>query len=211
MLLDQFHPPLSEPEWKGLHNQRAAVLAADVNSRLPQGWRAQSEVEFAVEIDVGVEDEEQPVEEMAASAASPWTPPEPPLTIPFLGPQDIVEVRFINRSYSPGLVGAIELVGPGKKGPAGSSPRIRFQMPCNTGRGSWVDCGRHRDRAAKELAPATHGTHHIRASRSNLRTGPSSELYAAAYRLTKSDAQSRLPVWDVPLSLGADLPVMPLF
>jgi hypothetical protein len=205
MLLDHFHPPLSELRRKGFHNQSATVLAADVNSRLPQGWRAQSDVECGVEIDVGAVDEERPVDEITASAASPWTPPEPTSTIPFPGPQDIVEVRIMNRSYSPGLVGAIELVSPANMDRPDHRRAFVSQCHAKLAEGAGLI-------VVDIVTERRNNLHRRLMERVKFKLpGPSSDLYAAACRLTKSEPQSRWHAWEESLSLRAESPVMPLF
>lgn len=208
MLLDHFHPPLSELGWKGFHNQWAAVLAADLNSRLPAGWRAQSEVEFGVEVDVGVLEEDDQTEFVSAPSDQIWTPPEPTRTVPFLGPQDIVEVKVFNRSYSPNLVGAIELVSPANKDRP--DHRRAFVSKCHSilseGAGLIV---------VDIVTERRKNLHRQLMEQIKFELpGPASDLYAAGYRIVNSDAErseTRLQVWEEPLSLGARLPMMPLF
>lgn len=208
MLLDHFHPPLSELGWKGFHNQWAAVLAADLNSRLPPGWRAQSEVEFGVEVDVGVVEEEQEFEFISAVADRPWTPPEPTISVPFLGQQDIVEVKIINRSYSPSLVGAIELISPANKDRP--DHRRAFVSKCHSilseGAGLMIVdiVTERRKNLHRQLME------YIKFEL----PGSASDLYAAAYRTVNSDTErreTRLQIWEESLMLGTRLPVLPLF
>ncbi len=53
MLLDHFHPPLSDQrDWHGFHNAWATYISASLNRQLPEKWFAQPRVEFGVEIDV---------------------------------------------------------------------------------------------------------------------------------------------------------------
>jgi hypothetical protein len=53
MLLDHFHPPLSDQrDWHGFHNAWATYISADLNSALPPQWFAHPHVEFGIEIDV---------------------------------------------------------------------------------------------------------------------------------------------------------------
>lgn len=209
MLLDHFHPPLSELGWKGFHNHWAVVLATDLNSRLPAGWRAQSEVEFGVEIDVGVVEEAQQSSEVISSSADHvWTPPEPTISVPFLGPQDIVEIKIYNRSYSPSLVGAIELVSPANKDRP--DHRRAFVSKCHAilseGAGLVI---------VDIVTERRKNLHRQLMERIMFELpGPASDLYAAAYRVIHADAQrqeSRLQVWEESLTLGSQLPVLPLF
>lgn len=115
MLQDHFHPPLSDRfGWKGFHTQWAAVLTADLNLRLPTGWRASAEVELGIEIDVGVVDENGglPSGDYSDDVLAGYPPT---LAAPFSPTVDVIEVQIVNPEYSPGLVGAIELVSPADK------------------------------------------------------------------------------------------------
>lgn len=203
MLLDHFRPPLShEIGWKGFHNQWASVMAADLNTRLPPGWRAYSEVEFGIEIDVGVTTWEtgigssQPEEPMRAPTA----------TIPFMLLTDRIEVKIVNRSYSPSLVGAIELVSPANK----DRPEHRnaFVAKCQSilqdGAGLVIIDVVTERRANLHVSLMEQLQH----SEGN----DAFDLYASAYRpIRSSDGETQLQVWLESLALGAPLPSVPLF
>ena len=52
-LLDHFHPPLSEHRhWHAFHNSWATYLSSQLNALLPEGYFAEANVQFGVEIDV---------------------------------------------------------------------------------------------------------------------------------------------------------------
>lgn len=71
MLLDHFHPPLSDQRnWKGFHNEWATYLSADLNRRLPAEWFATTEVDFGVEIDVATLEESRPPGVRAPASAA---------------------------------------------------------------------------------------------------------------------------------------------
>src|SRR3954452_20591206 len=72
-LLDHFHPPLSERRhWHAFHNSWATYLSWQLNALLPEGYFAEANVQFGVEIDV-VAFEEHP----ATASQAVWTPPPP--------------------------------------------------------------------------------------------------------------------------------------
>jgi hypothetical protein len=99
-LRDHFRPPLSvRRHWHSLHNAWATFLASALNQRLPEGYFAEPNVQFGIEIDV----------------AGGWTPSEPTQTIPFTLTTDTVEVAVYNHDAGPILAGAIELVSPANK------------------------------------------------------------------------------------------------
>ena len=58
-LLDHFHPPLSERrQWHSFHHAWATVIAFDLNRQLPEGYFADPNVKFGIEIDVTAFEEE---------------------------------------------------------------------------------------------------------------------------------------------------------
>src|SRR5437762_14057746 len=90
-LLDHFRPPLSaRRHWHAFHNSWATYLSSDLNRRLPQGYFAEANVQFGIEIDVAAfaEDGVQ-----AATDVAGWTPPQPGLSVPIATATDIVEVQ----------------------------------------------------------------------------------------------------------------------
>src|SRR5262245_19936780 len=110
-LLDHFHPPLSERrQWHAFHHSWAAVIAFDLNRQLPEGYFADPNVKFGIEIDVGAFEEEN-----TGGGASSWKPPAPTMTIPMTLITDVVEVAVFNSEAGPVLIGAIELVSPANK------------------------------------------------------------------------------------------------
>lgn len=208
MLLDHFHPPFSDRfGWKSFHSQWAAVLTADLNERLPPGWRAAGEAEFGIEIDVGVVDDREAADFVQPEGQPPsWQPQEPTLTIPFTLTTDIVEVRVINTSYGPELVGAIELVSPANKDRPES--REAFVTKCaailHQGAGLMI---------VDIVTTRRANLHRLLLERLNRdQSGIESEVYATAYRPTNGDENGagHLKIWEEPLRLGSPLPVMPL-
>ncbi|MDX1967384.1 MAG: DUF4058 family protein [Planctomycetaceae bacterium] len=205
MLLDHFHPPLSELGWKGFHHQWAAVLAADLNARLPVGWRAQADVDFGIEVDVGVvESDDAPSKPDSLKEPSDWMPPSAVLSMP--GPFDAVEVKIINRSYSPSVVGAIELVSPANKDRP--DHRRAFVSKCHAilheGAGLIVMD------IVTERRKNLHYELLDRLGRPQDGAGP--RLYTVAYGVFRSDKPDhhRVHIWEEPLELGRPLPIMPL-
>ena len=54
-LLDHFHQPLyPRHRWHGFHNAWATYIAAALNQSLPEGYFAEPNVQFAIEIDAAV-------------------------------------------------------------------------------------------------------------------------------------------------------------
>lgn len=120
-LLDHFHPPLStERHQEAFHASWADEIMATLNQGgLPPGYFAETQVHFGgrVEVDVAA------LERSSGSAPSPTNNGEVAVEIaqetdvllmPAVFP-DEVEIRIIQRSGGPTLVGAIELISPGNK------------------------------------------------------------------------------------------------
>ena len=217
MLLDHFHPPLSDQRnWKGFHNEWATYLSADLNRRLPVEWFATTEVDFGVEIEVAtLEESQRPLAaNAAANAAGPsdigsWSPTAPQLTLSLPVISDIIEIQVYHSSGGRSLVGAIELVSPRNKDRAES--RQAFIAKCESllvaGIGLIVvdivtdrQANLHRgilERFDSEIAIGE--------------LGHQGQLYVAAYHPVQREQQSSLDVWHEPLTVGGDLPAMPLF
>jgi hypothetical protein len=89
-LQDHFHPPLSvRRHWHAFHNAWATYIASHLNQELPEGYFAEANVQFGIEIDVA--------------------------SIPISIITDIVEVLVFGQDAGPTLAGAIELVSPANK------------------------------------------------------------------------------------------------
>ena len=90
-LLDHFRPPLSISRyWHGFHNAWAAEMASDLNTRLPEGYFAQPNVQFGIEIDVAAFEEPADMSPRLDISRpnisdSKWTSPPPTQTMPFDG------------------------------------------------------------------------------------------------------------------------------
>jgi hypothetical protein len=62
-LQDHFHPPLSiRRHWHAFHNAWATYIASDLNRRLPEGYFAEPNVQFGIEIDVAAFEAAEEVE-----------------------------------------------------------------------------------------------------------------------------------------------------
>src|SRR5437773_1619937 len=57
-LQDHFRPPLSmRRHWHAFHNAWATYIASDLNQQLPEGYFAEANVQFGIEIDVAAFEE----------------------------------------------------------------------------------------------------------------------------------------------------------
>lgn len=216
-LLDHFHPPLKgHRHWHSFHNAWATHIASELNQQLPEGWFAEPNVQFGIEIDVATLEapttaapqlQIQTVQgAVSAVQQRVWTPRLPTRTVPFTPAADSIEVNIFETSGGPTLIGAIELVSPANKDRA--EHRQAFISKCETylrqGIGLVVV-----DIVTERRA----NLHHELLTRLQATADPtwSEELYASAYRVVERDKQPCLDIWQESLSIGQPLPVLPLW
>src|SRR5262249_39165243 len=85
--LGHFHPPLSERRhWHAFHNSWATYLSSQLNTLLPEGYFAEANVQFGVEIDEAAFEEHA-----AAPAPAGWTPPATLASFPLTVPGAVIE------------------------------------------------------------------------------------------------------------------------
>jgi hypothetical protein len=212
ILRDHFRPPLgTQRHWHSFHSAWATAIAAGLNQRLPEGYFAEPNAQFGIEIDVATFEETGPI---ASSVPSPlaggldsrWSAPAPVRTVPLVLLTDVVEVQvFTKEGGGPTLVGAVELVSPAKKDRA--AHRDAFVSKCaaylQQGVGlAIVDvvterlANLHDELLARVGEPVASGL---------------GGLYAVAYRPIERDGQPRLDVWQELLAVSRPLPVLPLW
>ncbi len=216
-LRDHFHKPLSQSHhWQSFHNAWATAMAWDLNRRLPEGYLAEPNVQFGIEIDVAAWEAAAvgagtlpggSAGDEAAGSTIAWRPPAPTQTVPFSITTDIVEVVVYNTEAGPTLVGAVELVSPANK----DCPEHRsaFVAKCRAYLQEGIGLAvvdivtRRRADLHLELLAAV--------GRSMTSTTEEGGPYAAAYRARGRDGTSNLEIWLEPLHLRAPLPTIPLW
>jgi hypothetical protein len=202
-LRDHFHPPLSERRhWHAFHNGWASTIAADLNRRLPEGYFAEPNVQFGIQIDVATFDETPAF----TAPGGGWTPPQPLQTIPFPLVTDTVEVSVYSTEGGPVLTGAIELLSPSNKDRA--SHRDAFTSKCETLLQQGVGL------VLADVVTSRSGSLHHELLRRWIAPAvavEAAELYTAAYRPVERQGQPALDLWYEPLSLGQPLPTLPLW
>lgn len=215
-LHDHFHPPLrGTRHWEGFHSAWATAIAWALNGELPEGYFAEPNVRFGIEIDVATFEtghgEPEPREavivgQRSTSASDGWSSPAPATTVPISVITDVIEVAVYNDEAGPVLVGAIELVSLANKDrPA---HRDAFVSKCaaylQQGVGLLVvdvvterRANLHEDlleRLRTASAVALHG-----------------DLYSVSYRPVRYHEQPSLAIWQETLQVGQPLPTMPLW
>jgi hypothetical protein len=203
VLLDHFRPPLSSRRhWHAFHNAWATYLATDLNQRLPEGFFAEPNVQFGIEIDVAT------FEETPGSIAVPsWQPPAPTQHLEFAPTEEVVEISILSDASGPTLKSAIELVSPANKDrPA---QRQAFLSKCETYLREGislviVDVVTNRKANFHELLLD-------RLTPNHESTPQTADLYAAAYHPIVHDPLVDLDIWYEPFAVGDRLPTMPLW
>ncbi len=204
-LKDHFHPPLApHRHWHSFHNAWATFIASDLNRRLPEGWFAEPNVQFGIEIDVAAFDDREPKDSLPLSSLSEWHPPSPVLTIPFPLVTDTVEVNIFDSTAGPILAGVIELLSPANKDRPSS--RAAFVSKCET----YLQQGA--GLVMVDIVTERSGNlHRELLERLDAMTPLQSDLYTAAYHLIEENGQPGLQIWEETLAIGSSLPVMPLW
>ncbi len=214
VLQDHFGPPLgTRRHWHAFHNAWATYIASDLNARLPEGYFAEPNVQYGIEIDrVAFEEEgrSQAIAPTWPDGTTPggWAAPAPSQTIPLPIPTDVVEVRVYGRDGGPTLAGAIELVSPANK----DRPEHRdaFVTKCaaylQQGLGLVVVdvvTGRranlHRELLGRFGASPTPAS------------ARAAGLHADSYRPIERDGQPSLDIWHERLAIGEAMPSLPLW
>ena len=207
-LQDHFHPPLSKHRhWHAFHNAWATYIAADLNHRLPEGYFAEPNVQFGIEIDVAAFEESSSYAPSAIDTLQQaWQPPPPEQTIPFEPVTEAVEVSIFQTEEGPILTGVIELVSPANKDRA--THREAFVSKCEaylqqglglvvidlvTGRTANLH-----DELVARISPVS-------------TTNISASLYSVAYRVVEHQGSPSVDMWPHVLETGQSLPTMPLW
>jgi hypothetical protein len=217
-LQDHFRPPLSvRRHWHAFHNAWATYISSDLNQRLPEGYFAEANVQFGIEIDVATFEE---AELESPHLTSPgdgsdcqppgssvgWAAPVPTQTISIAVLTDTVEVLVFNREAGPTLAGAIELVSPANKDrPAHRDAFVSKCAACLQQGVGLVVVDVVTDRRAN-----LHDALLTRLSASDVAPWKA-ELYAVSYRPVYRAGLPSLDMWQASMALGSSLPTMPLW
>ena len=201
MLLDHFHPPLKGVRhWEAFHSSWASNLAAELNRILPTDWFAEPTVHFGIQVapDVAAWDGST-----SNTAIASWSPEAPTLTLDFLLTTDIVQVDIFHQTSGPVLAGAIELVSPSNKDRPDA--REAFVGKCASLLHEAIGL------VVVDVVTDRHANLHNDLMSHLGGTGDSAPgLYACAYRPTSRDDHPVLDIWHRRLTIGGELPTLPL-
>jgi hypothetical protein len=200
-LLDHFHPPLSERRhWHAFYNSWATYLSSQLNAVLPEGYFAEANVQFGIEIDVAAFEEYPTCPPQAA-----WSPPPPVASFPLALPAAVVEVGVFSRSGGPLLAGAVELVSPANK----DRPAHREALVSKSAAYLQSGVGLVLVDVVTDRSGDLHRELLARVGAGDPGPGPS--LSGSAYRPVDRDGAPALDVWREPLAVGQLLPTLPLW
>lgn len=210
-LLDHFGPPLGLVRpWEMVHSAWANAIATQLNTVLPAGYFAGAEVHWGREIEVDVATVEDHTASFAASeggGTAVEAPPRPAIRAPLdVAEHDRVEVRVHREESGLELVAAVELVSPANKDR--SVHRDAFAMKCAGYLHHGVSL------VVADIVTERRANLHaeiLERVRVVAETGIDFDLYAVAYRVDESEPVAILEAWPEELSIGADLPTLPLW
>jgi hypothetical protein len=206
-LQDHFRPPLSiRRHWHAFHNAWATYLSSHLNQRLPEGYFAEANVQFGIEIDVASFEEGSAHGPAPTEPSTGWTAPAPTQSVPISIVSDTVEILVFGREGSPTLAAAVELVSPANKDrPA---HRDAFVSKCATFLQQGIGL------LVVDVVTERGGNLHdelLARLRSPGRVPLDADLYAVAYRTVERSGQTALDIWQERLEVGRTLPTMPLW
>ena len=199
------HPLSTHRHWHAFHNAWATYIAADLNRLLPDGYFAEPNVQFGIEIDVAAF-EEATTDDNIVALPPHWIPPTPQHSLPFQPNSETVAINIFNDEAGPRLMAAIELVSPANKDhPA---HRQTFVSKCaaylQRGLGLLI---------VDVVTTRQANLHHDLLDYLDLQAAEKldTHLYATAYRVALRDNTSCLDIWQQPLEVGQALPTLPLW
>lgn len=217
-LQDHFQPPLSvRRHWHAFHNAWATYISSDLNQRLPEGYFAEPNVQFGIEIDMATCEETgsgsggdaspgEHSDDSPTRASAGWTVPAPTHTIPITIITDTVEILVFNREVGPTLAGAIELISPANKNrPA---HRDAFVSKCAAYLQQGIGL------VIVDIVTDRRANLHDELLGRLCAQGEvpwEAELYAVAYRPVKRAGQPSLDMWQARMVVGGSLPTLPLW
>ncbi len=212
-LLDHFRPPVRGPHrWEGFHHAWATNIAQHLNREvLPPDFFAEPEISLGPTLEIDVANFEEGAGREAAGTATGttvWAPAKPLLTFPVdFARLDVCEVRVYEELGGPQLRAAIELISPANKDRPGS--RRTFAAKC---------AGYLKQAVSVVMIDlVTERTANLHADLmealevSEAPWESPTQLYAIAYRPVPVQKQQRVEAWPEVLTLGRELPVLPLW
>ena len=134
-----------------------------------------------------------------------WRPAAPTETIPFQSTSESIEIGIFNSEAGPTLAGAIKLVSPANKDRAAA--RDAFVAKCQTYLQQGIGL------VVVDVVTSRNASLHnpLLKQIGNSLNQFDVNLYAVAYRVVERAKQLNLDMWQEALSLGDELPILPLW
>jgi hypothetical protein len=221
-LRDHFHPPVSlRKGWEGFHSHWASMIVHRLNGTLLSPWfESEPNVHHGphIEIDVATyEEDRDPPSPFGANGhgggtatqTQTYAPPAPPLACEVaMADADTFEIEVYKQEGGWKLVAAVELVSPANKDRSSHRRAFATKVASYLQQGiSVITVDIVTERNAN-LHDDISGALHLPDA---LDWSPPTGLSALCYRLVRVEGKERLEVWPHTLTLGAELPTVPLW
>ncbi len=187
--------------WHSFHNAWATYLTSALNRVLPDGYFAEPNVQFGIEIDVAAFEEDA-----MGTAMESWIPPPPSVAIPMAIVTDIVEVLVYRKEGGASLAGCLELVSPANKDRP--DHRDAFLSKCASYLHQAIGL------IVVDMVTERHAelhralTRRIALAEIDVEQPP---LWAASYRPAHQEDGNHLQIWLQELTIGQPLPTIPFW
>lgn len=220
-LRDHFHPPVSlRKSWETVHHGWAFVIAQRLNGAiLTDRFESESHTHHGAQIEIDVatyEEEQQPSlfgtngqNGGVATQTQVYAPPAPPLACEVvLADADTFEIAIYKQEGGWKLVAAIELVSPANKDRSSHRRAFATKVASYLQQGiSVVTVDIVTERIANLHEDVSNA---LRLPDALDWTSPTG-LSAICYRLLRVEGKERLEIWPHQLTLGVELPTVPLW
>jgi hypothetical protein len=217
-LLDHYHAPLyPRNPWESFHSFWADSIGAWLNRILPRRYFAVIQARLGPQIEADVAEFERPPEVEDGQSPSPngpavsvavqtYSPPVAKRVAPAIFPDDL-EVRVHDMRDDARLVAVVELVNPRNKDQPDTRRAFAAKCAAYLQRGIGV--------ITVDIVTTRQANMHNELVRlmeweDRLQMPAEVGLGAVAYRPARRDGANQIDLWPVALTIGGELPVLPL-
>ena len=221
-LRDHFHPPVSlRKSWESIHSAWAVMMVTRLNGALlSKQFESEPKVHHGSQIEIDLatyEEERDPVPSFGpngsnggvATQLQTYAPPVAPLAAEVvMADADTFEVNVYKQEGGWKLVAVVELVSPRNKDRSTARRAFATKVASCLQQGvSVIALDVVTERNANLHEDVANALHLPDALDWSSPTG----LSAICYRLLRVEGKERLEMWPHPLTLGAELPTVPLW
>jgi hypothetical protein len=215
-LLDHFNPPLYPlHKWESFHSRWANAIADALDRELPSRFFAEVQTHLGAQVEADVaefEKADNPEGEQSTNgttgvvAVRAYSPPAATMILPAFFPDDF-EVQVRDATQDARLVAVIELVSPRNKDRPAARRLFAAKCASYLQRGVGV--------IAVDIVTTRQANMHDELVRvmeldRKFMMAPEALLAALAYRPARREDVNEIDVWNVALTVGGTLPVLPL-